>query len=346
MHMKRMTKTYVLALALIIVAATGFACWQPHFTHSNAESPFIFENLLVGGHAIFNKNIYPGTLCVGALNTATGEGGDLNYRGYMDVGSSAGLLIYEPGDDAYHDILTDGATALNALKHHIRIRPYVDPSTLTVSVDVTDPAHPIFSVPLNEIMTDTTNGEGTVWEITINHLYGGTNTIKRTDNGTPMPDDRISYIRQGGNVTTDVSMTASSLDGSSVPANAEPTVTFNRPMGAIYGAFIKVGDPSAIIPVIACDRDFPNGEDRYKFCKPSGVNLESGATYFLGFVQKCDTANPPANACEAGMALTQDMHGNPISDSLLSGWSVDDLSYLTGQDPQGVRVVFRRVPVQ
>jgi hypothetical protein len=347
MQMNRLTKSYVLALALIMVATAGLACWQPHFTHTNAESPLFFENFLVGGHSIFNKNIYPGTMCVGALNTATeGEGADLYFRAYMDVGNENGLLIYDHTSQTYYDILTDGATALNALKYHIKIRPYVDPQSLTLSVNIDDPAHPIFSIPLSEVMTDGSTMEGTIWEVTFKHLDGNTVTIKRMDNGTPMPDDRIAYARQGGAVTSGVQMTASDLDGTSVATNATPLVTFARPMGAIYTAYIKVGDPTAIIPAIACDRSLVSGEYQYKFCMPANVSLESGATYFFGFVQQCTNPNS-TGGCENGMALTQDMHGNPIAeDSLLSGWSVDDIGTLTGQGTQGVSVVYRRVPVQ
>jgi hypothetical protein len=346
MKMNRTTKFYVLAMVLMLVTAAGLGCWQPHFTHTNAESPMYFENLLTEGHAVFNKNIYPGTLCVGALNSATGEGGDIDLKIYMDVGNSNDLLVYEVDGDTYLNLETDKANALDAIRdHHLSVRPNLNTSTLSLAVDTSNPQYPIFSIPLDELF-DSSYGAGTIWEITFNHLYGSTVALKRAGDGRAMPDDRITYVRQGGNVTTDVTLTASTLDAGTVAAGVQPQLTFNRPMGALYAAYFEDGDPSNVIPTLACDRDFPNGGYRYTFCLPSNTQLESGHAYFFALIQECDASLDSTAGCEAGMALSQDMHGNPIdSASLPTGWIQDDLGAVTAQSDTGANVVYRPVHV-
>ena len=138
-------------------------------------------------------------------------------------------------------------------------------------------------------------------------------------------------------------MTAQTLTGGSVDATPDPEFTFERELGALYAGYVLQSNTAEIVAAFACDRTHPAGGGlKYKLCNAG--SLTAGEWYYLVIMQECDSTNP-ISPCAAGMALSQDMHGNPIATSL-TGWTEDDFNAIYGGAAKGFNVLYYELQVQ
>jgi hypothetical protein len=260
------------------------------------------------------------------------------------------LGVYDPTASDWVYLCADGTTndyVAGLIKNnHFKVRPAPNNSDSYASVDMwwrnpnTDA--PVLLIDFSDLLVTQTHKVGTIYEITIEGLYGNSTAAFKADNTAMSTDDRVFHVRWGdGNDSTAPTIEATNLpsEGTTVALDFRPEITYSEELGAQY-VWLYSGETSSgntieytdfwPFPVYKQLRDSDSGNVKYTMGGNPDVfeDWDSNTLYHLFIVAEVEAAAGDLWGMLGDMPATQDLSGNRVT--CPTGTEVDVGTYTGG----------------
>ena len=337
--MKKFLVLIAIAVSMCTMALSGVSCPPKFFSASDVDS----ANTNLFAHLSPQKTMPHGRLnAVAKLNGDTvaiiSKLGNVNRRlGVFDPAVSD--WVYLGDSDTVNDYVADLVR-----DNHFKVRPAPNNPDSYDDVDIWFSApntdKPVLLIDFSDLLVEPTHKIGTIYEITIEGLYGDTAAFK-TANTAMSTDDRIFHVRwgdTGDTIAPTIEATNFPAEGDTVDLDFNPEITFSEEMGFMY-VWLYSGETSSgntievtdfwPVPIDEQLRDIDSGDVKYTMGGRSGFGYwDSNTLYHLFLVAEVEAAAGDIFGMLGDMSATQDLNGNRVT--CPTGTEVDPGTYTGG----------------